>query len=273
MALDYEERRKHNELLKSHGYRWSKQDSQWILKDPQGQITTIEEALKTIALQEKNAKRITKAGTIKKAATTTATHAQSPATQHVDPEGREAVQRWAQIVMRHHPLILYTQAIGNGNDAEIIDIALVDLYGRLAFHSSVQPSQLPLWSNDPQITIDNDLLRQAPTFGDLWKKLRPALTGYEIIAYDAATNLRNLRLAAARSQFVLPAIISHCLQKQYTIYTGGIQGEREARPATFAEACAAFQIAIDPHNVHNARSNAEATRLLIIAMATASQTT
>jgi DNA polymerase-3 subunit epsilon len=270
MALDYEERRKHNELLKSHGYRWSKQDSQWILKDPQGQITTIEEALKTIALQEKNAKRITKAA--KAATTTTVTTTQSPATPHVDPEGREAVQRWAQIVMRHHPLILYTQAIGNGNDAEIIDIALVDLYGRLAFHSSVQPSQLPLWSNDPQITIDNDLLRQAPTFGDLWKKLRPALTGYEIIAYDAATNLRNLRLAAARSQFVLPAIISHCLQKQYTIYTGGIQGEREARPATFAEACAAFQIAIDPHNVHNARSNAEATRLLIIAMATASQT-
>ena len=270
MALDYEERRKHNELLKSHGYRWSKKDSQWILKDPQGQITTIEEALKTIALHEKNAKRITKA--TKTATTTTADYPQSPAAPHADPDGREAVQRWAQIVMRHHPLILYTQAIGSGNDAEIIDIALVDLYGRLAFHSPVQPSQLPLWSNDPQITIDNDLLRQAPNFGELWKKLRPALTSYETIIYDAATNLRNLRLAAARSQLVLPAIISHCLQKQYAIYTGGIHGEREKRPTAFVEACAAFQIAIDPHNVHNARSNAEATRLLIIAMATANHT-
>lgn len=179
-------------------------------------------------------------------------------------EGQEAVQRWAQIVMRHHPLLLYAQSIGTGIDAEIIDIALVDLYGHTAFQSPVQPSQLPLWPDDPEATIDNDLLRQAPTFNELWKKLRPTLTGYEIIIFDAATTLRNLRQVAARSQFVLPAVISHCLQKQHTIFTA----REPAHPAPFAEACAAFHIQVDPHNVHNARSNAEAARLLLIAMAT-----
>lgn len=185
--------------------------------------------------------------------------------QSEQTKSSDIVQRWVQIIMRHHPLILYAQSIGTGTEAEIIDVALVDLYGHIIFHSPVQPSQLPLWCDDPEATIDNDLLRQAPPFGELWKKLRPSLTSYEIIIYDAATTLRNLRQVATRSQLILPAIISGCLQTQYSLFTYGDL----AHPATFSEACASFNISIEPHNVHNAISNAEATRLLLIALATA----
>lgn len=190
--------------------------------------------------------------------------------QNEQTKNANIVQRWAQIVMRHHPLILYAQSIGTGTEAELIDIALVDLYGHIVFHSPIQPSQLPLQSDDPEATIDNDLLKQAPTFSELWKQLRPALTSYEIIIYDAATTLRNLRQVATRAQLILPAIISDCLQTQYSIYTDGEQANL-LKPASFAEACTAFKISVDPHNMHNATSNAEATRLLLIALATAKE--
>lgn len=246
MAIDYEDRQKHNTLLKSHGYRWVKADSHWILKDPQGQITTLEKALAVINH-----------------------HQDAPATTNtISPVERPAVQRWAQTILKHRPFMLSTITHGHGTDAEIIDIALVDVHGHTVFDSLVRPTQATTLIDSSAHDITEKMLEKAPTFAELWRPLRPFLTGYEIIMYNASSDIRVLRQTAAHHQLVIPAVISHSLMKHYALYTGEKISEREYKAQTLSEACAALHINLAAQQ--RALPMAQATQEILLALASPS---
>jgi hypothetical protein len=212
MAIDNEEQSQQNVVLKRHGYRWKKERSEWILKDPQGKTTTLEKAIQAIN---------------KQIAPAPSAPPPAAAPLAVSLNDRPAVIRWAQQITRRRPLILdietASMTVGNG----IIEVSVVDVYGHVVFDSLIKPTQSIVAMNGNMHDIPANVLAQAPTFIEIWPHLYPLLIQNELIIYNAAYQLRILRQTAAHQQLALPAIISHCLMEKYALYAGVKASERE----------------------------------------------
>ncbi|GCE22679.1 3'-5' exonuclease [Dictyobacter kobayashii] len=247
MALDNDERSQQNAALKRHGYRWAKENNQWILKDPQGKTTTPEKAIQAI----NNRKALPPMST-------------APSAPPASPIERPAVLRWAQQIVRRRPLILSIKTATLATIDEIVELAIVDIYGQIIFNSLIKPGQpITSISGDVQGIVTNQLT-QAPSFPDIWPQIYPLLIQNELIIYDAAFYLRSLRQAAARYQLALPAIVSHCMMTKYALYAGEKISEREYKIYDLNEACAEFGIGIGNQQ---ASENAEAVRQLLLVLA------
>ncbi|GHO83718.1 3'-5' exonuclease [Dictyobacter formicarum] len=246
MALDNEERTQQNATLKRHGYRWAKENNQWILKDPQGKTTTPEKAIQ--AIRNRKAQPLPP----------------PPPVQPVNAVERPAVLRWAQQIIRRRPLILASKTLNITGSDEIIELAIVDIYGQMVFNSLIKPSQPITAMDGNQQGIATNMLAQAPTFPDIWPQIYPLLIQNELIIYNAAFYLRSLRQAAARYQLALPAIVSHCMMAKYAVYAGEKVSEREYKIYDLNEACAEFGIGTGSQQ---ASENAEAVRQLLLVLA------
>ncbi|GLV55069.1 hypothetical protein KDH_19160 [Dictyobacter sp. S3.2.2.5] len=247
MALDNEERAQQNATLKRHGYRWAKENSQWILKDPQGKTTTPEKAMQAIH-NRKAQPPVT-----------------PPPTQSVNlTNERLAVLRWAQQIVRRRPLILASKTLTIASNEEIIELAIVDIYGQIVFNSLIKPGQ-PLTVTEGDLQgIPTNQLAQAPNFPEIWPQIYPLLIQNELIIYNAAFYLRSLRQEAARYQLALPAIVSHCMMTKYALYAGEKISEREYKLHDLSEACGEFGIGTGDQR---ASENAEAIRQLLLVLA------
>lgn len=247
MALDNEARTQQNATLKRHGYRWAKENNQWILKDPQGKTTTPEKAIQAIH----NRKALPPTPP-------------PPSAQAINAVERPAVLRWAQQIVRRRPLILASKTMNIAGIDEIIELAIVDIYGQVIFNSLIKPGQ-PITARDgDQQGIATNLLAQAPTFPDVWPQIYPLLIHNELIIYNAAFYLRSLRQAATRYQLALPAIVSHCMMSKYALYAGEKVSEHEYKLYDLNEACAEFGIGTGSQQ---ASENAEAIRQLLLVLA------
>lgn len=246
MALDNEERAQQNATLKRHGYRWAKENSQWILKDPQGKTTTPEKAMQ--AIHSRKAQPPT-----------------TPPPAHlVNPVERPAVLRWAQQIVRRRPLIFASKTLNIAGSDEIIELAIVDIYGQLVFNSLIKPGQ-PITTTEGDLqNIPTGMLAQAPSFPDVWPQIYPLLIQNELIIYNAAFYLRSLRQEAARYQLALPAIVSHCMMAKYALYAGEKVSDREYKIHDLNEACSEFGIGTGSQQ---ASENAEAVRQLLLVLA------
>ncbi|GCE30576.1 hypothetical protein KDA_60600 [Dictyobacter alpinus] len=244
MALDNDERSQNNALLKQHGYRWAKENNQWILKDPQGKTTTSEKALQIIKKQQKAVS--------------------TPVATAVNLAERPAVLRWAQQIVRRQPLILDIETTNIATVDEIIELAIINLAGQVIFSSPVKPGQ-PIGATIGDIHgIATNTLAQAPTFTDIWQQIYPLLIQNELIIYHAAFYLRVLRQTATRYQLALPAIVSHCMMGKYALYAGVKASEREYKMHSLEEACSEFGIST---GTQRASDNAEAIRQLLLVLA------
>lgn len=252
MALDNEERSQQNALLKRHGYRWVKDNSQWILKDPKGKTTTPEKAIQTLTKKANTAAVVVRA-----AVEVTTPVAPTPVIPKLPiyTGDQPAIMRWAQQVIRRRPLILDIKTTNLAGNDEIIQIAMVDIQGHIVFDSLIKPGQ-------PVASMS--VLAQAPTFSDIWSQIYPLLIHNELISYDAACHLRLVRQTVSQNQLALPAIVSHSLMAKYAMYAGEKVSEREYKIHSLSQACAAFGITTDTQQAIDA---AEATRYLLLAMA------
>lgn len=249
MAIDNEEQSQQNVVLKRHGYRWKKERSEWILKDPQGKTTTLEKAIHAIN------KPIVLAPSVSSPVV-------SPLS--VNLNDRPAIIRWAQQIIRRRPLILDIETASMAVSNEIIEVSMVDIYGHVVFNSLIKPMQPIVSMNGNMHDIPANVLAQAPTFVEAWPHMYPLLIQNELIIYNAAYQLRILRQTAAHQQLALPAIISHCLMLKYALYAGVKASEREYKLHDLNEACTAFNIST---GAQRALDDADAARQLLVALA------
>lgn len=244
MALDNDERSQNNALLKQHGYRWTKENNQWILKDPQGKTTTAEKALQSIKKQQKSVS--------------------TPAATPVNLSERPAILRWAQQIVRRHPLILDIETTNIATIDEITELAIVNIAGQVIFSSQVKPGQPVRATMDDIEKLPTSTLTQAPTFPEIWNQIYPLLIQNELIIYHAAFQLRVLRQTASRYQLALPAIVSHCMMGKYALYAGVKATERDYQTHSLEDACSEFGIST---GTQRASDKAEATRQLLLVLA------
>lgn len=120
--------------------------------------------------------------------------------------------------------VLDTETTGLGEDAEIVELAIVDAAGATVLHSLVRPS-VPI---EPAAAAVHGLtdadLADAPRLADLWPRVRDAIRGARVVAYNADFDRRMLAQSAARYDLKRPGCRWDCLMELCTALSD--DGER-----------------------------------------------
>src|ERR1043166_1713875 len=95
-------------------------------------------------------------------------------------------------------LIIDTETVGAGAEVEVVEVALGDRAGRLAYHSLVRPvyNRLPRATREQR--FDPREFERAPYWEEVWAAVAPLVENRLLIAYNAAFDCRALAAMRAR---------------------------------------------------------------------------
>jgi len=111
---------------------------------------------------------------------------------------RDQVIAFARQQIAKQPVYLDTETTGLGQNAEIIEIAVIDHAGQPLFQSLVRPSQ-PIPADAAAIHgIRNEDVRDAQPWPVVWSRLKPLISGRPIAAYNAEFDLRMMKQSMLR---------------------------------------------------------------------------
>jgi len=104
---------------------------------------------------------------------------------------REEAIRWAQERLADkNCLILDTETTGLGDNAEIVQIAVIDLAGTTLLNTLVRPTR-PIPADATRIHgITNEQVAHAPTFDQVFDRFAVIATGKTVLIYNAAYDMR-----------------------------------------------------------------------------------
>jgi len=141
----------------------------------------------------------------------------------------------------------------------VIELALLDKYGEVYLDTLIQCQQEAIPQEAMRVhRIHESMLRNAPTFPQVWQKVQPLLASHEFVIYNAEYDLRLLRQTAKRHNLELPPMQTHCLMQRYSAYVGQASTRSEGyRSMRLAAACFHFQI--EQTDAHRALSDAQAS--------------
>jgi DNA polymerase III subunit epsilon len=169
--------------------------------------------------------------------------------------GRELCREWLQ----QKAYFLDTETTGLDEQAEIVEIAVIDSAGDLVYEALLRPQQ-PI---PPRVIaihgITDTMVADAPLFWECHQQLNDLLAGKLLIAYGAGFDARMLEQTCLR--YNLPQITSDwgCAMEMYQAHIG-----REKRVSL---ADATWQCKVYNRQVHRARTDAEATLGVVNAVA------
>lgn len=99
---------------------------------------------------------------------------------------------YACALLDHDPLFFDTETTGVDSTAQIVEIAVINIKGEVLLNSLIKPT-VPMTAEAEAIThISNSMLENAPSFMGIWKQLQRTLQGRNLVAYNAAFDMRML---------------------------------------------------------------------------------
>jgi DNA polymerase-3 subunit epsilon len=137
------------------------------------------------------------------------------------PYRRHAIQR-AKNNLAALPVFLDTETTGLDNLAEVVEICIVDLDGKLLFESLVKPlRQIPAEAVSIH-GISNQLVSDAPRWIDVWPRVNAILKGKTVGIYNADFDLRMLRQTNRLIGWNKPGDFDQtfCIMKLYSDFIG-----------------------------------------------------
>lgn len=176
----------------------------------------------------------------------------------------EVIRHW----LDNDPLILDTETTGLGNQAEIIEIAILDRQGRPLFDQLVRPAR-PVPAETVAIHgITDEQLRDKPTWPQIHDQVSALLRGRQMIAYNAPFDARLIDQTCRRYGLRTPEYTPLCAMRAWLVDAG--LWDRGIR---FARMTAALQLySVAPQGVaHRAKDDCLTTRALLEAMAAAGE--
>ncbi len=217
-----------NARLRQHHYRWKQIKGKWFLIGPDGWRTTVEEAEQAI--------------------------------QNHENQPPVAPSQWARTMIAQNPLILDSETTGLEPAVhEIIDLALVELDGTVAFNSLIQcRNELPAEATRVH-HITQEMLRDQPTFPEIWPQLSPLLTR-PLVIYNAPFDILMLAYQAVSYDIRMQRPQAHCLMIQYINYCL----DHYMLDHSLEGACHHFKV--EP-GTHRALADAQAARQVLLSMA------
>jgi DNA polymerase-3 subunit epsilon len=204
---------------------------------------------------------------------------------HPNPSDRNHVIERVQEYIKLNPLILDTETTGLSDFDEICEIAIVDLAGQVLINSLVKPTKLIPPSSSAIHGITDELVKDAPTFGDLFPQLDRILTDRVVLVYNAEFDESKLVRSAKTNGVEFTGIDGHAwfwateaepgvynrlwhdvMELYATFY--GIWNDYHASYTWQRLSTAARQCGIElPEGIHRAHADAEMTRRIVVHMA------
>jgi DNA polymerase-3 subunit epsilon len=180
---------------------------------------------------------------------------------------REAI-REAQKLLEARPVYLDTETTGIGENAEVIEVGVVDDEGKTLFSSLVKPRGKIEAAAMRVHHIAQEQLANAPSWGEVWPGLRQVLEGRRVGMYNSDFDLRLMKQSHTRAwlRWDLEDAQFFCIMKLYARF----QGEWDTKRGSFrwhSLDTAGKQCHIPLPNSHRAVDDALLTRELLHFMA------
>lgn len=177
----------------------------------------------------------------------------------------------ARKVFTEYPVFLDTETTGlTDNYDQVIEVAVVDAQGGELFHSLVRHT--PEVEIHPRAAIvhgiSEEMLKDAPAFGDIFPQLRDVLQDRHVVIYNAGFDTRMLMSTARAHGLTEPiGFSSTCAMKLYAQYHGEWDSRRSSyRWQSLGAALGQCGIRV-VGECHRALYDAESTRQVMLYMA------
>jgi DNA polymerase III epsilon subunit-like protein len=177
--------------------------------------------------------------------------------------------------LKSSPVFIDTETTGlNYTDDQIVDLCVIDTDGVVLFDTLIKPTK-PIDPDAAIITgITDEMVKDAPTFLQVWARLANVLKNRLVITYNASFDVRMLA-QSARAAGILDYWVDFngefirfdCAMLLYAEHYGDWNEYRHSYRWQKLSA-AARQCGIDvPPDLHRARADAELARKLVLHMA------
>ena len=191
-----------------------------------------------------------------------------------DPARREAISRQARAWLEANALILDTETTGLGDDAEVVELALVDCAGAVLLDTLVRPSG-PVPAEAAAIHgITDAMLAEAPTWSAIHARFCDLVEGRQVVIYSREFDTRVISQTARRYGLPAPQGFDlvldpgriHCAMQAYARFHGEWNAEKGQYRWQKLSAAAAQQ-GVTVTNAHRALGDCLMTLGVVRAMA------
>ena len=189
-------------------------------------------------------------------------------TRMIQEVRHKAIRRARELVQTPGLLFLDTETSGLDADAEIIDIAVIDMAGAVLLDSLVKPtSGIPPEATAVHGITDADVVGASP-WPDVYEGLREAVKGHRLAIYNSAYDLRMIRQTTELYPGLPPFAYreSVCIMRLFA----RCRGEWDARRKRFqwlklTEAARESDVGVD--GAHRALADCRMTREVLLHLA------
>lgn len=137
--------------------------------------------------------------------------------QRLSEKSRQEMQRW--IIDNERFVIIDTETTGLYYDSVIVEIAIIDLSGKVLLNTLVNPCRhIPDEATEIH-GINDDMVCSAPTWDRIWPRVKDILSECEFIAYNAEFDDRMIQQTCSQNHIDYTRKGWHCLMYTYMDYT------------------------------------------------------
>jgi DNA polymerase III epsilon subunit-like protein len=165
----------------------------------------------------------------------------------------------ARTVLQGNPLFFDTETTGLGKTSEIVEVGVVDAKGKTMLESLVRPRRRIPADAIAVHGISNEMVRDAPTWAEVWPQVRQLFTGRRVGIFNADFDLRMMRQSHQQHGLSWEDMggSAFCVMKMYARYYGDMRGIENAKWQSLQKAGRQCGIALP--NTHRAVGDARLT--------------
>lgn len=171
---------------------------------------------------------------------------------------RRQVRDTARDILKTNPVLIDTETTGLGDDAEVIEISIIDVNGLVLFSSLVQ-CQGEIHAAASQVSgITHADLTGQPTWPEIHAQIAAIIADRDVVMYGAEFDDRLMQQTAQRHGLDLPAYRSHCAMRLYAQWWQQ-EGKEKGQWRWQRLSNAALQCGYTPDHSHRATSDCMTT--------------
>ena len=180
---------------------------------------------------------------------------------------REEIIKWAvNLLEEDDALIVDTETTGLSSQDEIIQLAILDLDGKVLLDTLLKPT-MPISSEAYELHgIGSQSLKNAPSILELYDEIANLIRNRYLVAYNAAFDQRLLTQTCNRHGLPKFEVAGwYCAMEKYTYFRGKQDSEKDYKSPSLISACTQQGIIVD--RAHEAVQDCLLTLELIKSMA------
>jgi DNA polymerase-3 subunit epsilon len=174
---------------------------------------------------------------------------------------------WSKLIQDKNWVVLDTETTGLGRKAEVIEIAILSSDGTVLLNERVKPIG-PISREATEVHgISKRMLKDAPSWGDIFPEVQKALSGKLIVIYNASFDITVMQqtMKLHRSPSLDLSVVCAMLGFAQAYKQPSPKYPGEYRWIALGRACEREQIPLE--NAHSAKGDAEATRQIALRLA------